>query len=126
MAACHAMKKLNTKGTQGSAAVQFTLQWGSPLHTFSNFFYLLLEFLCFQNGYLNKSVCDLQEQTIDMVLTDYCMPEMTGYDLLKAIKVNHPHKTTSFLLLACVVSFNLRIPCLALRHAAIFTVVFRR
>ena len=22
-----------------------------------------------------------------MVLTDYCMPEMTGYDLLKAIKV---------------------------------------
>lgn len=29
----------------------------------------------------------LQEQAIDMVLTDYCMPEMTGYDLLKAIKV---------------------------------------
>jgi hypothetical protein len=29
----------------------------------------------------------LQEQAVDMVLTDYCMPEMTGYDLLKAIKV---------------------------------------
>jgi CheY-like chemotaxis protein len=29
----------------------------------------------------------LQEQAIDMVLTDYCMPEMTGYDLLKAVKV---------------------------------------
>jgi CheY-like chemotaxis protein len=28
-----------------------------------------------------------EEQAIDMVLTDYCMPEMTGYDLLKAIKV---------------------------------------
>ncbi|KAF0932152.1 hypothetical protein E2562_008683 [Oryza meyeriana var. granulata] len=28
----------------------------------------------------------LQEQAIDIVLTDYCMPEMTGYDLLKAIK----------------------------------------
>uniref|UniRef100_A0A0D9VH48 Response regulatory domain-containing protein n=1 Tax=Leersia perrieri TaxID=77586 RepID=A0A0D9VH48_9ORYZ len=27
-----------------------------------------------------------QEQAIDIVLTDYCMPEMTGYDLLKAIK----------------------------------------
>ncbi|CAD6260799.1 unnamed protein product [Miscanthus lutarioriparius] len=27
-----------------------------------------------------------KEQAIDMVLTDYCMPEMTGYDLLKAIK----------------------------------------
>ena len=29
----------------------------------------------------------LQELTVDIVLTDYCMPEMTGYDLLKAIKV---------------------------------------
>ena len=29
----------------------------------------------------------MQEQAIDMVLTDYCMPEITGYDLLKAIKV---------------------------------------
>ena len=29
----------------------------------------------------------LQEQAVDMVLTDYCMPEMTGYDLLKAVKV---------------------------------------
>ncbi|CAL5016815.1 unnamed protein product [Urochloa decumbens] len=27
-----------------------------------------------------------QQQAIDMVLTDYSMPEMTGYDLLKAIK----------------------------------------
>jgi YesN/AraC family two-component response regulator len=34
-----------------------------------------------------RGVC-LQGQAIDMVLTDYCMPEMTGYDLLKAIKVH--------------------------------------
>ncbi|CAM0945654.1 unnamed protein product [Alopecurus aequalis] len=27
-----------------------------------------------------------KQRSIDMVLTDYCMPEMTGYDLLKAIK----------------------------------------
>ncbi|CAN6235103.1 unnamed protein product [Urochloa humidicola] len=27
-----------------------------------------------------------EQQAIDMVLTDYSMPEMTGYDLLKAIK----------------------------------------
>ncbi|CAL9040076.1 two-component response regulator ORR1-like [Musa acuminata AAA Group] len=26
------------------------------------------------------------EQKIDVILTDYCMPHMTGYDLLKAIK----------------------------------------
>ncbi|CAM0904532.1 unnamed protein product [Alopecurus aequalis] len=35
---------------------------------------------------------DGKEQAIDMVLTDYCMPEMTGYDLLKAIKAMSPLK----------------------------------
>lgn len=29
----------------------------------------------------------MQERKIDIVLTDYCMPEMDGYELLKAIKV---------------------------------------
>ncbi|KAL5214461.1 hypothetical protein ABZP36_003613 [Zizania latifolia] len=33
-----------------------------------------------------------KEQAIDMVLTDYCMPEMTGYELLKAIKARSPLK----------------------------------
>ncbi|KQJ99903.1 two-component response regulator ORR2 [Brachypodium distachyon] len=33
-----------------------------------------------------------QRRSIDIVLTDYCMPEMTGYDLLKAIKaLNSPN-----------------------------------
>uniref|UniRef100_A0ACD5ZJZ2 Uncharacterized protein n=1 Tax=Avena sativa TaxID=4498 RepID=A0ACD5ZJZ2_AVESA len=31
-----------------------------------------------------------QRRSVDMVLTDYCMPEMTGYDLLRAIKVRAP------------------------------------
>jgi len=31
-------------------------------------------------------------QAVDMVLTDYSMPEMTGYDLLKAIKAMAPLK----------------------------------
>ncbi|KAG8082099.1 hypothetical protein GUJ93_ZPchr0014g47610 [Zizania palustris] len=35
---------------------------------------------------------DGKEQAIDMVLTDYCMPEMTGYELLKAIKALSPLK----------------------------------
>ncbi|CAL9764618.1 unnamed protein product, partial [Musa acuminata subsp. burmannicoides] len=26
------------------------------------------------------------DQKVDIILTDYCMPEMTGYDLLKAVK----------------------------------------
>ncbi|KAG8071062.1 hypothetical protein GUJ93_ZPchr0006g44580 [Zizania palustris] len=48
------------------------------------------------NGQRRKQMCpssaaataasDANEQAIDIVLTDYCMPEMTGYDLLKAIK----------------------------------------
>jgi len=33
-----------------------------------------------------------QGQAVDMVLTDYSMPEMTGYDLLKAIKALTPLK----------------------------------
>ncbi|XP_062219337.1 two-component response regulator ORR2-like [Phragmites australis] len=37
-------------------------------------------------GKLDSSAADANELTVDMVLTDYCMPEMTGYDLLKAIK----------------------------------------
>jgi YesN/AraC family two-component response regulator len=47
----------------------------------------------------------LQELTVDIVLTDYCMPEMTGYDLLKAIKVTR-------LLATLRVDFNFL--CLAL------------
>ena len=40
-------------------------------------------------------MASLQEQAIDMVLTDYCMPEMTGYDLLKAVKVLRNQSTAS-------------------------------
>ena len=29
----------------------------------------------------------LQKQEINLIITDYCMPEMTGYDLLKRVKV---------------------------------------
>lgn len=28
----------------------------------------------------------MQDLNIDIVFTDYCMPEMSGYDLLKAVK----------------------------------------
>ena len=29
----------------------------------------------------------LQKLDINLIMTDYCMPEMTGYDLLKRVKV---------------------------------------
>jgi CheY-like chemotaxis protein len=41
----------------------------------------------YDEGPLSEIRIVLQELTVDIVLTDYCMPEMTGYDLLKAIKV---------------------------------------
>ena len=30
---------------------------------------------------------DYQEVAVNLIITDYCMPGMTGYDLLKKIKV---------------------------------------
>jgi two-component response regulator (ARR-A family) len=38
-----------------------------------------------------------KQRSVDMVLTDYCMPEMTGYDLLKAIKVCHHIRMQSYI-----------------------------
>lgn len=35
---------------------------------------------------MNIKFAVAQDQNIDIILTDYCMPEMTGYDLLKAVK----------------------------------------
>ncbi|WOK96533.1 two-component response regulator ORR1 [Canna indica] len=35
----------------------------------------------------------LQDQKIDIVLTDYCMPEMTGFDLLKAVKKHNTSRS---------------------------------
>jgi two-component response regulator ARR-A family len=56
-----------------------------------------------QNGFLKDSARDIlqEQQPIDMVLTDYCMPEMTGYDLLKAIKVITHIKHFNFLCHLC-------------------------
>ncbi|XP_064949967.1 two-component response regulator ORR2-like [Musa acuminata AAA Group] len=35
---------------------------------------------------LNGVTALLNDKNIDVILTDYCMPQMTGYDLLKAVK----------------------------------------
>jgi len=43
--------------------------------------------ILYDEGAMSAIRIVLQELTVDIVLTDYCMPEMTGYDLLKAIKV---------------------------------------
>jgi hypothetical protein len=52
-----------------------------PVQFFVYYYYYLIKML------IKLVTHTLQEQAIDMVLTDYCMPEMTGYDLLKAVKV---------------------------------------
>jgi CheY-like chemotaxis protein len=33
--------------------------------------------------------CLLQAVQVNLIITDYCMPGMTGYDLLKTVKVMH-------------------------------------
>uniref|UniRef100_A0A1D1XMP1 Two-component response regulator ARR8 n=1 Tax=Anthurium amnicola TaxID=1678845 RepID=A0A1D1XMP1_9ARAE len=40
-----------------------------------------------QPNSLSDSACN-QEIEVNLVITDYCMPGMTGYDLLKKIKVS--------------------------------------
>mgnify|MGYP003701965203 CR=1 FL=1 len=36
-----------------------------------------------------KLVCVMmQDRNVHMIITDYCMPEMTGFDLLKRVKVS--------------------------------------
>ncbi|RWW25677.1 hypothetical protein GW17_00009966, partial [Ensete ventricosum] len=43
------------------------------------------------------------DQKVDIILTDYCMPEMTGYDLLKAVKmIRLFSKTKSSCVCMCV------------------------
>lgn len=42
----------------------------------------------------------IQEPNVGMIITDYWMPEMTGYDLLKKVKViNHCPSAASALYL---------------------------
>lgn len=37
--------------------------------------------------FLTEFYCDLQKVAVDLIITDYCMPGMTGYELLKIVKV---------------------------------------
>lgn len=40
---------------------------------------------------MSSNVCEMiviQGSKVNLVITDYCMPGMTGYDLLKKIKVS--------------------------------------
>ncbi|XP_038990186.1 two-component response regulator ORR1-like [Phoenix dactylifera] len=45
-----------------------------------------MDFLGLNKGKVESPKSD--DQKIDVVLSDYCMPEITGYDLLKAVKEN--------------------------------------
>ncbi|WOK99093.1 two-component response regulator ORR9-like [Canna indica] len=45
-----------------------------------------LELLGFREGISSPSTPDKNEIEVNLVITDYCMPGMTGYDLLKKIK----------------------------------------
>jgi two-component response regulator (ARR-A family) len=38
-------------------------------------------------GFASLWVGNKQDVAVNLIITDYCMPGMTGYDLLKKIKV---------------------------------------
>ncbi|WOL01255.1 hypothetical protein Cni_G09971 [Canna indica] len=48
---------------------------------------------------LNK-IHKMLEQKVDIILTNYCMPEMTGYDLLKAAKEQSSKKTNPVIIMS--------------------------
>lgn len=71
---------------------------------FAPFFWIPLLFLTIQyvrmhvyQIYFSKTFIDLysyhlfilQETEVNLIITDYCMPGMTGYELLRKIKVNY-------------------------------------
>ncbi|XP_026665650.1 two-component response regulator ORR4-like isoform X2 [Phoenix dactylifera] len=45
-----------------------------------------LQYLGLQDDQINSPSVSSDQHDINLVITDYCMPEMTGYDLLKKIK----------------------------------------
>lgn len=47
-----------------------------------------------------------QGPKIDLIVTDYCMPEMTGYELLKKVKVNVIHFQPDILFEVASLVFN--------------------
>ena len=50
--------------------------------------------MCF--GFASFFVGNKQDVAVNLIITDYCMPGMTGYDLLKKIKVcNNSHVLSS-------------------------------
>lgn len=51
---------------------------------------LRMEFTVFTAGSAKEGARVLQEETIHIVMTDQCMPEMTGVEFLKQIKCRHP------------------------------------
>ena len=58
-----------------------------------------------QQGYKVLSVSDprlalkiMQEKELDLVLTDWQMPQLSGLDLIQLYKQNHPHKKLPFMI----------------------------
>ncbi|KDP28975.1 hypothetical protein JCGZ_19526 [Jatropha curcas] len=57
-----------------------------------------LEFLGLSKDKAEKASND--DQKVDIILTDYCMPEMNGYDLLMAVKENSNVKSIPIVIIS--------------------------
>jgi len=75
---------------------------------------------------MNLIECDviLQKLDINLIMTDYCMPEMTGYDLLKRVKVERLYLPDNFVLGGhiCILEQALEIPVIRFLKCLWFTV----
>jgi hypothetical protein len=81
-------------------------------HIISLLFCLFLFINCISNG--ERGFILQQQPSVDMIITDYCMPEMTGYELLRRVKVSSysilkPSKTKFYKMLThfSFISLNL-------------------
>lgn len=70
--------------------IRYGLVFSFPFRNLKSFLKISLHFpFCFLSDYFFFvfHFMNLQEVEVNLIITDYCMPGMTGYDLLKKIKV---------------------------------------
>lgn len=59
-----------------------------------------------ENGKIATSVLDQNPGKIDLIISDYNMPEMNGYELLKATKESPMHKNIPMILITSEKDLN--------------------
>ena len=56
----------------------------------------------------------VQEVEVNLIITDYCMPGMTGFDLLKKVKVKKQKERNSIVFLSSTFFLKFSVECVCL------------